>query len=285
VIKFICLLFATLLAGGANAAGSNSITVPLRFYGTRPAVEVTVQGQGPFLFLIDTGAGGPGARADASLVKRLGLAKQGQTAASDGGGVSVAIDQVTLPSIKLGRYEATNVAALTRDYGSNAYLPKLDGILGPAFFGDRLLTIDYVRGTLTIADGALPPADGRTVLDYELTEGNIWIPVSIGGQSAKAVLDTGNIRGLDLPSEAVRPLRMASFPRLAGNSTSVSGSTAIREVALASPLRIGRHAIERPAVTFSEDFHEWNIGSAMLQDFVITVDQKNRRVRFLRSGH
>jgi len=37
-------------------------------------------------------------------------------------------------------------------------------------------------------------------------------------------------------------------------------------------------------VTFSEDFHEWNIGSAMLQDFVITIDQKNRRVRLVRSA-
>lgn len=258
--------------------------VPLRFYGTRPAVEVTVKGQGPFLFLVDTGAGGPGGRADVSLVKRLGLAKQGDAAVADGGGAAVAIDRVTLPEVRLGSFAVASVPAFARDYGATAYLPKIDGILGPAFFEGHLLTIGYRRATLTIADGALPPADGRNILNYELFEGNLWIPVRIGGQSAKAVLDTGNIRALDMPAEALKPLRLASFPRLAGNSIGVSGTAMIREVALADPLRIGAHVIARPAVTFSEDFHEWNIGSALLQDFVVTIDQKNRRVRLARSA-
>jgi hypothetical protein len=273
-----------LLASFAVAAGAKSMTVPLRFYGTRPAVDVSVNGQGPFLFLVDTGAGGPPARAADSLVKRLGLAKVGRTASSDGGGAAVDIDQVTLPAVTVGGWEVGGVAALARDYGSTPYLPKLDGILGPAFFKGRLLTIDYARGTLTVADGELPPPNGRTILNYELFEGNMWIPVSIGGQSVKAVLDTGNIRALDMPAEAVKPLRMASFPRLAGNSAGISGSSEIREVTLAAPLRIGGHVIQRPAATFSEDFHEWNIGSALLQDFVIMIDQKNRRVRLVRAS-
>ena len=278
----LLMLAAGMLGAAANA---KSVTVPLRFYGTRPAVEVMVHGQGPFLFLVDTGAGGPGARADVTLVKRLGLSAQGQSKSSDGGGRTVAIDQVVLPDVTLGSLKVANVSAFSRDYGSTPYLPKLDGILGPAFFSGHLFTIDYAHSTLTIEDGELPPTDGRTILDYELYEGNLWISVSIDGQSARAVLDTGNIRGLDMPAEAVRPLRMTSFPRLAGNSVGLSGSQVIREVALAAPLKVGRHLFEKPAVTFSEDFHEWNIGSAMLQDFVITVDQKNRRVRLVRSGH
>lgn len=284
-MRIPALLNAILLSVSAVAASAERFSLPLRFYGTRPAVEVMVKGQGPFLFMIDTGAGGPPARADTSLVKRLGLTAQGQASTSDGGGRPVAIDQVTLPSVKLGPSTISNVAALSRDYGSSPYLPKLDGILGPAFFSGWLLTIDYGRGTLTIEDGNLPPADGTTVLDYELIEGNIWIPVTVGAQSAKAVLDTGNMRALDMPAEAVKPLRMASFPRLAGNSSGVSGSSLIREVALAAPLRIGSHLINRPAVTFSEDFHEWNLGSALLQDFSITIDQENRRVRLVRSGN
>jgi hypothetical protein len=109
-------------------------------------------------------------------------------------------------------------------------------------------------------------------------------PVSVGGQTAKAVLDTGNIRALDMPAEALKPMRLASFPRLAGNAAGVSGSSMIREVTLAAPLRIGGYLLDKPAVTFSEDFHEVNIGSSLLQDFIITIDQKNRRVRFVRAA-
>jgi hypothetical protein len=190
LLRVLCLL---LFASLTVAAGAKSITVPLRFYGTRPAVDVSVNGQGPFLFLVDTGAGGPAARADVSLVKRLGLAKLGRTTSADGGAAAVDIDEVTLPAVTLGGWTVRNVAALSRDYGSTPYLPHLDGILGPAFFKGRLLTIDYERATLTIADGELPGANGRTILNYELLGGNLWIPVSIGGLSAKAAFDTGNI--------------------------------------------------------------------------------------------
>jgi Aspartyl protease len=158
VNQFIRLIVVMALVPAAATAQTS--TVPLRFYGTRPAVEVTVKGQGPFLFLLDTGAGGPPARADASLVKRLGLARQGQASTADGGGTTVAIDRVTLPDVKLGAMRAANVAALSRDYGSTPYLPKLDGILGPAFFQHQLLTIDYARALLITGDGELPPADG-----------------------------------------------------------------------------------------------------------------------------
>jgi hypothetical protein len=43
------------------------------FYGTRPAVEVTVNGKDRFLFLIDTGAQGM-ARADVSLRSAVRIA-------------------------------------------------------------------------------------------------------------------------------------------------------------------------------------------------------------------
>jgi hypothetical protein len=76
---------------------------------------------------------------------------------------------------------------------------------------------------------------------------------------------------------------LASFPRLAGNSSSVSGTTPIREVALALPLLIGKHRIERPSVTFADDFEGANLGSTLLRDFVVTFDQKNRRLKIERA--
>src|SRR5215217_9547950 len=58
----------------AQTAGVKSavVDVPMLFRGPMPAVEVTVNGQGPFLFAIDTGGGGQ-ARVDSSLVEKLKL--------------------------------------------------------------------------------------------------------------------------------------------------------------------------------------------------------------------
>jgi hypothetical protein len=253
----------------------------MHFYGNRPAVEVQVNGQGPFLFLIDTGAAGPPARADASLVKRLAIAKTGSTEASDAGGASVAIDQVTLGSVALGSLVAKAVPALSRDYGGSSYLPRIDGILGISFFKDKLLTLDFAHDRVTVADGALPKADSETVLDYELVEGNICIEVELGGRRMKAILDTGNLRAIDLPSSWLKTMRLASYPRIAGTSTSVSGSVGIREVELAKPLKIGRYTLAHPRVTFADDFADANIGSTVWQHFIVTIDQKNRRVRLV----
>ena len=274
-----CLFVAAL--GGASQS-KNAQTFPLSFYGTRPAIEVRVNGHGPFLFLVDTGAGGPYARADASLVARLSLPTEGEEETSDGGGATRSIKRVTLQSVEVGNFSAKNVAALSRDYGSPTWLTKIDGILGPHFFRDHLLTISFARGYLRIEDGELPPADGANIMDYELREGNIWIPMSIAGRAVTAVLDTGNIRALDVPSAALKSLRLASFPRPAGNSSGASGTTAIREVRLAGPLRIGKHVFPAQDVTFADDFQEVNVGSTLLQDFEVTIDQKNRRLRLVR---
>lgn len=271
------------LMSSAHAQSVARQDVPMTFSGTRPTVEVTVNGQGPFVFLIDTGAAGPPARADSSLMKRLGIPLEGRTEASDSGLAAKPIDQATLASVTLGGWTQRNLAALTRDYnGAAGYLPHIDGILGINFFKDALLTLDFPGARVRIAQGSLPAADGGTILDYELIEGNPYIPVTVGGRRMKAELDTGNIRLLDLPAAWLKPMRLASFPRRAGNSSSVSGTVELREVALAAPIVIGRYRIERPEVTFADDFAEANIGSTLWQDFVVTIDQKNRRVRLIR---
>jgi hypothetical protein len=261
-------------------AGSGQV-LPMRYDGTRPAVEVRVNGRGPFLFLIDTGAGGPPARADAELVRRLGLRQAGQADSADAGGAAARIDRVVLDRVELGSLAADHVEALARDYNGSTYLPHIDGILGLNFFSDVLLTLDFAHGQIRLARGALPPADGRTILDYVLVDGNPAITVRIGARPVQVLLDTGDIRALDLPSEWLRSMPLASFPRLAGTSGSISGTVGLREVALAEPLTIGRYRFDRPLVTFADEYREANLGSAFLRAFTVTIDQRNRRVRLV----
>jgi hypothetical protein len=279
----LLLLFPFLLGWAAVARSAEWHEIPLRFYGTRPAVEVWVNQHGPFLFLIDTGAAGPPARADEALVRRLSIAQGGTAQTSDAGGASRSVDRITLADVELGGIAFHGVEALSRDYGAQSYLPKIDGILGINFFRDWLIAIDFSRGTLVLEKGQLPKADGRTILAYELIEGNPYIPARIGNRPVKLLLDTGNIRALDLPSDWIKTFRLASFPRLAGNAAGVSGTSAIREVRLADTLVIGMYRFEQPAVTFADDFAEANVGSTLLQEFTVTLDQRNQRVRLVRN--
>src|SRR5262245_14992862 len=75
------------------------VDVPMLFCGTGPAIEVMVNGAGPFLFYIDTGAQGF-ARADASLVPRLALRAVGTTAAGYASSEKhVALDEVRFETL------------------------------------------------------------------------------------------------------------------------------------------------------------------------------------------
>jgi hypothetical protein len=273
---FPWLLFVFMPFEGATAAPRQ--VLPMQFYGTRPAVQVRVNGKGPFLFLIDTGAAGPAARADASLVAKLSLPTAGKTTSSDAGGAEVSIDKLALATVQVGSWIVRDVEALTRDYNGSTYLPHLDGILGLNFFKDRLVTLDYVHRRVIISSASLPMPDGKTVLSYELVDGNPAVRVMLGGQPKTVLVDTGDIRAIDVPTAWLPGMPLASFPRLAGNSSSISGSTPIREVKLALPLVLGQFRIEEPSVTFSDDFDAANLGSTLLRDFVVTFDVRNRRL-------
>jgi hypothetical protein len=54
----------------------------------------------------------------------------------------------------------------------------------------------------------------------------------------------------------------------------------IRQAPLKGAVRLGSHAVEKPLVDFIEVFPHANVGHAFLRRFVVTVDQKNGRIRF-----
>jgi len=257
------------------------IDVPMSFYGNRPAIEVMVNGKGPFLFLVDTGAQGM-ARADASLVKELGLSIRGQTTTTDSSAKTQAsINEVRFESLSIGSLKVQDVPALSRSYNTASYLAHMDGILGLELFANYLLTLDYPNKRVRITQGELPKANGTQVLDFDLIEGNLYTQIAIGKLKVKAEIDTGNIRVIDLPSSLLQKIPLASYPKLVGKGSGASGDFELKEVRLQDALRIGAYSFHDPVVTFTDFFEEVNVGSGLLREFAVTLDQKNHRIRLI----
>lgn len=249
--------------------------VPMRFSGTRPVVEVRVNGQGPFLFLLDTGAAGV-ARIDVSLVQRLHLEAKGQQESSDAGAATHAtLKQFHLARLALGDYELRGVTAYSRDYNGVSYVPHIDGILGFEFFAHVLLTLDYPAQRVRVSSGHLAASDPA----MEIRDGNPYVAVRLGGRPAAVLIDSGNVRAIDMPSTTVATLRQTSYTRLIGKGRSVSGDFEIREVPVAETLAVGSTKVPLNAVTFADDFGEINAGSAFLRTFVVSFDQERLRFR------
>ena len=275
----VLLLSILILLNVSAVHAQPAVTVPMQPYGPYPAVNVSVNGAGPYLFLIDTGASGR-ARIDNGVVRSLRLPDIGSaTAGTVVANKTVQVRQVRA-DLQIGTLRYKGVETTSNNYNTVDYLPNIGGILAFELFKDQLLTLDYCRRRVRIENGALPPANGRTIVDYEDRDGIPYLRLSIGNQRFTALLDTGDVRALDLPIALVRQLYLASYPRLLGRpSVSLAGPTGgVNIVTLEDPVVIGAQRFERPEATFSADWTVPILGSSLFRDTVLTFDQKNRLV-------
>jgi aspartyl protease len=278
------LLLASLLGVTQSSSqitrmDSAVVEVPMLLLGPMPAIEVMVNGQGPFVFAIDTGATGM-ARADSSLVERLKLPTVGRMRGGDGSGRSRSMEVVRLDSITFGGLRFENVRAPTRDYRTYPHLSGVDGILGFDLFSEFLLTLDYAGRRVRLERGRLPEPDGAEVLGYEAGSGPPAVEIGVGSFKLRGRFDTGNAIGaFILPESLVQRLSFASPPVAAGTGSTLSSRVELRAARLKDTIRLGRFEFAEPRVIFPALTDEANIGSEAFRDFAITFDQQNRRLR------
>ena len=267
-------------ARSAGAATNLSMEIPMKTNGGMPTVELMVNGTGPFIFGIDTGAQG-GARIDSSLMEKLALKPSGQVRATDGSGRNPQMaDLVKLESIEIEGLRFADVPAGVRNYRKSPRPLNIDGILGLSVFSDYLVTLDYPPKLLRLEKGELSKADGAEILDYKSKGGVPLLELSVGDTKIDAHLDSGNMVGaFVLPTVFVEKLTRASEPVVVGRARSANGEMEIKQVQVKDPIRLGRHEFSEPTITFPALSEIANVGAKTLVQFVVTFDQKNERVR------
>src|SRR2546423_14218239 len=295
IIRSIVLILAGL---GSVAAQDSTVTVaPLHMRGLMPVVEVKLNGQGPFAFLIDTGAGMQ-ADIDSSVAERLKLQPSGSALNGDPSGENDReVATVTIDSIMIGGgvakgtrarrtgegvVEFRNVTAIVRPHKITKDYPDVDGILGFALFSDYLLTLDYPAMQVRLARGALPPANGADILHLEIEDRVPIVELAIGKIKVAAHVDSGNfVAGFILPEEIVEQLQLLSQPVPVGSARSVSNRIELKQVQLRNSIRIGAFEYSQPTITFPA-LSDTNVGYKVLREFTLTFDQKNGRLKLER---
>src|SRR2546423_14954293 len=115
-LKLITSSIFLLLAGIVPiVAQSSAVAVaPMQFRGLMPVIEVKLNGQGPFAFMIDTGAGMQ-ADIDTSVAVRLKLRPNGRAIHRDPSGENDReVDTARIDTITFGGTEFRNVTAANR---------------------------------------------------------------------------------------------------------------------------------------------------------------------------
>lgn len=254
----------------------------MQMRGLMPVIEVKLNGQGPFAFMIDTGAGMQ-ADIDTSVAARLNLQPSGTALNGDPSGENDrTVYTVAINSLSLGSVDFRNVTAVVRPQRITKDYPDVDGILGFALFTDYLLTLDYKSMQVRLARGALPAANDTEILTYEIENRVPVIELGVGKIRVRAHIDSGNfVAGFILPEEIVEQLPLLTQPVLVGRARSVSNQIELKQVQLRDTIRLGRFEYPQATITFPA-LSDTNIGFKVLREFVLTFDQKNRRVRFER---
>lgn len=248
-------------------------------------VEVRLDGKGPYRFALDTGAAG-GGRISQSLAQALNLPIVGEVITGDPSGKNrETLQVVSAGSLTVGGASFRDVHLAVRDLprrpGSSA--SEFEGVLGIGLFQEHLLTLDYPARTLRIENGELPAADGKEVVEYSDRFGIPQISIGIGKLEVAADIDSGNVNGeMALPASYLGKVSLVGEARVVGKARTGFNEFEIRQAVLADGVRIGVHLVEAARVDFVEIFPHGNLGHGFLSRFVLTIDQKNRRLRFHR---
>jgi predicted aspartyl protease len=205
----------------------------------RVVVPVRINGQGPFRFIVDTGA-------SHSTISPTAASALGLTASSVS---SIVLDGITgsttVSAVTIDKLE-TGALSLQRTAMPVVWVPVLagaDGILGAAGLTSQSLLVDFEHNKVSIAGnmGASMRTRSMRVHGSRVAGGLITINTLVAGVKVRAVIDTGAERSLGNLAlrEAVLP------PHGRGEEarvTSVYGAT--KDVETGELLRVPRVVID-----------------------------------------
>jgi predicted aspartyl protease len=255
------------------------VVVPMDLHQSQPVLHVHVNGQGPFKFLFDTGAGGHG-RISAELADKLGLKESGEVVAGDPSGQNrQAVKLVALDSITIGAAEFHGLELLRRDNKRMIDESRLgiEGILGFGLFADCLITVDYPGNKFVIEKGELP-ADKS--IGYSEPNGVPEITITLGDVPVQADVDSGSMGRLAVPKTVADKLKLKREPVVVGRASTGFNEFEIREAPLDGSVRVGEHSLDNPSIEIFDIFPRANIGGQFLRNFRVAIDQRNKRIQF-----
>ena len=273
----ILLALFLLAAPAATAVPEPVVAVPLKFVVGKPVVSVTINGKGPYDFFLDTGAGMT--VIDSDFAEELKLPVTGTTRIGDPTNPqAIEAKTANVKRLTIGSAEFQDVEVVTWDrrdlYGGTG--PR--GVIGNPLFAKHLLTLDLGKGEARIARGEVAP--GPDVVTYEPSEGGVFrIPVSIGDLTMEAAIDSGSPSGFALPKRYAEQLKLATPLLEVGRGRMANSEFVISSATVDATARIGMNMFPRPVVAFNDALPGALFGVQVLRNMVMTIDQKNRRIR------
>ncbi|MDF9833853.1 hypothetical protein M2103_002086 [Ereboglobus sp. PH5-5] len=260
-------------------------TIPARIEANYFIVEAKWDKHGPWRFIVDTGSSVTLLSPD--YVKRYPAEKKDGASARSinvrtASGRVQKLPPANVRIIKLGDAMFSNVPVLIYDCAelSAHFGMRIDGIIGFPLFRDTVFSLDYPQSRLIISRrSAVRSVPGVTVKFNNEIRAPI-IPVSVGGETFSALIDSGSDGALVLNPLGLSP-EFSQPPRTGATIGTILGDRVQEIGRLSTPLRIGECKVEQPIVDITDQLSA--IGGEILKNYCLVFDSKLGTVTFQRS--
>ena len=248
-----------------------AITSEYRIERGKQIVELKVNGQGPYAFVLDTGSGGM--VVGPAFKELLNLPIVGtEMASSPASDKQFEVQQVNLASIDLGGAKSMNVKAPVLDMVPEGIM----GVIGPIVFKEYgRFAIDFTEAKIVIGGSMnawpnktwIPFGKGAPLLDVELQIGNLSIPAHI---------DSGGPSTITLPEKYTDKLALTGPTKVIAKARMVDRELEIKEAPIDLVIEFGDASITLNRVLLF-DFPYANIGLEGLKGLYLEIDWVNQR--------
>lgn len=276
-----------------SVPASGSVTVPFKLLNNHIVMDVSINGHGPFPFILDTGGHDI---LTPSTLAALGLTSTGGAQSGGAGEKMVQNGYAKVDLVGVAGLELRDQTFVTLDFSPAAVEGiQLGGMLGVEFFERFVIDIDYGASTVTITDpakfGAGQQRAAGTAVPIALYDHMPHVAGTFEGRAARFNIDTGSRADVTMTSPYVgrANLRAAHPDAVTVTDGWGVGGPSRSTVIRASSLTLGPVAIQRPIAglstaahgSFSDAAYDGNVGSGLLKRFVTTFNYA-RNTMYLR---
>lgn len=261
--------------------------VPFELTKNMPLVEVSVDGRGPYWFVLDTGS--------STLMLSHELAAQINAPsipveailATPAGKVSLGYVR-HIKSVEVGAAGFRDVSAGVLDLAGirKSVSAEVQGVLGLNIFANCRFTIDYPARQIVLETSAkaelLSPDEDNVVPLRPLSDDLVAVPIVVNKNTYWCMLDSGHASGIVVPNEMAAALPLMAPPvRVPTSTMTFRGKLPNRKARLKGSATLGPHELVRPITLFQAGAPK--IGGEVLKHFVVTIDQQAMVARFVQA--
>ena len=261
--------------------------VPFELTNNIPLIDVYINHQGPYKFMLDTGTTGLMVSKKLAVNLHLNVTDTSYILNTAGEKINLGLNR-KVESIRIDKIEFIDLNAAVLDLSIFNDSKGIDGVLGAQIFKDCVLTIDYRKREIVISY----PKQSSPLLNQENSYLPIKlvaykvpaVPIKVNGTEFWCVIDSGYSDSFSLPQRAVDNIPLLTqLTTLPTSNVTFIKRIPQKKARISGSVVFSQYKFSEPIIAFKGNTAL--MGGEVLKYFKVIIDQKNMCAHFIRDSN